>query len=88
MVLFADPDLRIWVPSDTYSDKNHWGLEDFAPVLFDDMLVLDGHMPFGVSEYPHEKHPTFWLQVVLIGSLVGIVLVVTVVVLYRKRTRS
>jgi len=91
VVLFADPDLRIWVPSTEWDEeaRNHWELEDVQPLRYDAELDVDGHMPFGATSYPHEKEPLpFWLEylAVIIGIIV-IVIVLAAVVFYRKKKK-
>jgi len=91
VVLFADPDLRIWVPSTEWDEevKNHWELEDVQPLRYDAELDIDGHMPFGTTGYPHEKEPMpFWLEylAVIVGIIV-IVIMLAAVVFYRKKKK-
>ena len=90
MVLFTDPDLRIWVPSTDYDDRarNHWEREDILPIRYDNTLSVDGHMPFGATEYPKEREPLTILQEYLwliISTIVIIILIVALVVLSRKK---
>jgi len=83
VVLFADPDLHIWIPSTEYDleASNHWEIEDFESLRYDAEFSVDGHMPFGATDYPHEKTPDFWQQysliivsAVIVAVLIGIVL--------------
>ena len=90
VVLFADPDLRIWVPSTEWDQeaKNHWELEDVHPLRYDAELDIDGHMPFGTTGYPHEKEPIpFWLEylAIIIGIIVIIIMLVAVVAYRNKK---
>ena len=55
VVFFGDPDLRVYVPSTEYSDKNHWTYEKTRPLSFDATLNIEGHMPFGADSYPHAR---------------------------------
>lgn len=83
VVLFADPDLRIWIPSAKWDAeaKNHWDFDDVRPLSFDESLNLDGHMPFGATDHPKTRElPLLSLQqlIVLIAFiLIGILLIVT-----------
>lgn len=65
VVYFGDPDLRMLVPDDTYSDKNHWTPEDVSPLHYDENLNINGHMPFGAKTYPHaaeaEELDPYWI---------------------------
>jgi len=88
--LYGDPDLRIWVPSTEYSSNNHWEKEDVAPVSYDirDGFYVDGHMPFGVEEYPNAREPTSLLgQIAWIAGIVAILSVVVIggIILIKKR---
>lgn len=91
VVLFADPDLRIFVPSTEWDQeaKNNWEQEDVKSLRYDDEFVVGGHMPFGVTAYPHEKEPMpFWLEyaAIIIGMIVIIIVLVAVAV-YRKKKK-
>jgi hypothetical protein len=91
MLLFSDPDLRIFVPSTEWDEeaKNNWEKEDVKSLRYDDEFVVGGHMPFGVTAYPHEKEPMpFWLEyaAIIIGIIVVIIVLVAVAV-YRKKKK-
>lgn len=89
--LYGDPDLRIWVPSTEYSAKNHWESRDVQPFVYDaaNGLLLDGHMPFGVSQYPHERRPSFvWdSYLVPLGVVVLVLIALLVVFVWRRRKK-
>jgi len=89
MVLFADPDLRIWVPSTEWDEeaKNNWARDDIVPLRYDAELDVDGHMPFGATGYPHEKEPLpFWLEyLAVIIIIVAFVILLLVGVVIRKK---
>jgi hypothetical protein len=91
VVYFGDPDLRMFVPSTQYSDQNHWLESDVQP-LYTTNVSIDGHMPFGVTQYPHQrKMSTTWdlpLVVLVIASVLTVVLVGAVLLRRRKRTRN
>jgi len=81
-VLFSDPDVRVWIPSTEWDQeaRNHWERDDIQPLRYDEDLSIDGHMPFGVKGYPHEKTPNFWEKhlwivtaVMLIITVIGII---------------
>jgi hypothetical protein len=52
---FGDPDQRVYTPSTEYSDNNYWNQEETKPILYDSELNINGHMPFGATDYPHER---------------------------------
>ena len=88
--LYGDPDLRIWVPSTEFSSKNHWEPEDVKPVQYkvDEGFYVDGHMPFGVEEYPNQKEPTSLVgQIAVLAGIVALlsVLIIGAIVLIKKR---
>jgi len=78
------------VPSTEFSSKNHWEPEDVKPVQYkvDDGFYVDGHMPFGVEEYPNQREPTSLVgQIAIIAGIVALlsVLIIGAVVLIKKR---
>lgn len=82
VVLFADPDLRIWVPSTEWDPeaKNHWEREDVEPMRYQEDFNIAGHTPFGATSYPHAKEPlTFWQQYLLIIIVIVIVIATLVI---------
>jgi len=78
VVLYADPDLRIWVPSTEYDPKglNHWDEDDFTPLTYDEEFNINGHMPFGATSYPNEKQPASMLV-----KYMPLILVIIVIIL-------
>ena len=86
--LFGDPDLRVFVPSTEYSDANHWTQDETQPLMYDEELNLNGHMPYSATSYPHAKQPkTFldhylWLIIILI---VIAIIVLAMIILGRKK---
>jgi hypothetical protein len=75
---FGDPNLRMFVPETTYSDKNHWDIQETHPLTYDAEICINGHMPFGVFTYPQQRtveewNFTFILSIVII-AFVSIVL--------------
>ncbi|PNX51947.1 MAG: hypothetical protein BV456_01300 [Thermoplasmata archaeon M8B2D] len=85
VVLFTDPDLRIWTPSSEYSDKNNWESKDIKPQPYDEELSINGHMPFGVSNYPNEKHPMSLLEQYYLVIIALIIVIVVVLLISRKK---
>ena len=88
VVYFGDPDLRVFVPSTEYSDANHWEKPD--ALRYDEALIIDGHMPFGATSYPHEKEPvTFWQQYlwVIVALAVIVILLIAALSLGRKQKK-
>ena len=88
--LYGDPDLRIWVPSTEFSSKNNWEPKDVAPIQFKDTddFFVDGHMPFGVEEYPNAKEPTsLAMQIAWIIGIVALlsVIIIGLIILLKRR---
>jgi len=84
VVYFGDPDLRLFTPETDYSDANYWEKQDTESVRYNEDTSINGHMPFGAKDYPHEKTPDFWQQysliiasAVIVAVLIGIVLLVS-----------
>lgn len=88
VVLFADPNLRIWVPSTKWDmeAKNHWKFDDVKPLQGDKDTMLDGHMPFGVTDHFHSREiPLLSMQqIIVIISMVLIIVLLAVAILFRK----
>jgi len=91
VVFYGDPDIRVWTPSTEWDpeSRNNWEKNDVQSLRYDAETSIDGHMPFGVTSYPHEKTPlTFWQQYMwIILALVIIVILVLVAVSMGKRKR-
>jgi len=87
VVYFGDPELRIFVPSTDYSDNNNWDKEDTNSIRYDSELDLEGHMPFGATDYPNEKVPMNFFEknmFVLIILLIVVILVLYLCISGRK----
>jgi len=88
--LYGDPNLRIWAPSTEYSAMNHWASQDVESLRYDSRegFSVDGHMPFGVTSYPHAREPASWFnQIWIMLAIVVLALVVIFAVFTRKRKR-
>jgi len=88
VVLFADPDLRIWVPSTEWDTeaRNHWESQDVEPLKYDEEMSINGHMPYGATNYPNEKDPLpIWFQYIIWIVVVVLLIVVLVVVISKKK---
>jgi hypothetical protein len=85
VVLFGDPDLRIWAPSTEYSDANHW--DKPSSLTYSQDFTIDGHMPFGATSYPHKVTPTPWMQYTWLFIIVAAIAVIAIatVMVFRKR---
>ncbi len=88
--LFGDPDLRVWVPSTTYSSKNHWEVEDIQPLRYDVSkgFSVDGHTPFGATSHPHVTVPKMILgqyQIVIIAVVVVVLLILFAIMIRRQK---
>ncbi|MCD6468117.1 MAG: hypothetical protein J7L32_02235, partial [Thermoplasmata archaeon] len=87
VVFFGDPDLRVFVPSTEYSDANHWEHSDVQPLRYDgsSSVYVDGHMPYGATNYPHARESGNLLtQIVIVAALI-IAVVAAVFIIIRKR---
>ena len=77
VVYFGDPDLRMYVPGTDYSDANHWDRPQ--SLRYEADLDINGHMPFGSTEYPHKIESTLPLDQIILILIICIVLVLVVV---------
>ncbi len=79
--LYGDPDLRVWVPSTEFSDKNNWKASEVASLNLrsDEEFFVDGHMPFGVDSYPNAREPVS--PIMQIAMIVGIVALLSLLVI-------
>ena len=87
---YGDPDLRMFVPGTDYSDTNHWTKEDTKPLQYDEDLSVAGHMPFGVSSYPHARQQQTLLEKYLfvIISAIIVLLVIAIILIRRKKSKK
>jgi len=87
VVYFGDPDLRMYVPNDEYSDANTWDRPQ--TLRFDTDTSINGHMPFGSVEHPHEKQPESSIGGIILAIAVLILIVsVGYLVIQRKRIEN
>ncbi len=89
--LYGDPDLRIWVPSTEYSSTNHWASSDVQSLKYnpDIGFSINGHMPYGVNQYPHEQRPFFiWDSYILYIAIIVIVILVLLGFFLRSRQKK
>ncbi len=86
---YGDPDLRVFTPSTTYSDKNYWEKEDTKPLRYDAEITIAGHMPYGATDYPNEREPTtLWQQYIwLIALILIVILAIVAIALGRKKKK-
>jgi hypothetical protein len=88
VVYFGDPDLRLYVPGTDYSDKNQWEKPD--SLKYDKDLSINGHTPFGATEYPHKKTQDsipFEYLLLILGIIVYL-LIMTAIFLKRKKENN
>lgn len=89
--LYGDPDLRVWVPDTTYSSNNHWTAEDIQSLRYDPSkgLSLEGHTPFGATDYPHEKAPsTIFTQYGIIIMAIVLIIVLLIAAMFINRVKE
>jgi hypothetical protein len=85
---FGDPDLRPFVPSTEYSDANYWTQGETKSLRYNEEVDVDGHMPFGATNYPNERDQGMFLEQYLLWILVILVIIIliaAIVVLSRKK---
>jgi hypothetical protein len=88
VLFYGDPDLRVFVPGTQFSSKNYWEKSDTKALRYDSDVSIGGHMPFGVTGYPHEREPlTFWQQYlwVIIALVVIVLLVIAMMFISRRK---
>ncbi|MEM0493407.1 MAG: hypothetical protein QXS02_05600, partial [Candidatus Thermoplasmatota archaeon] len=89
--LYGDPDLRLWVPSKEYSNMNYWTKTDVESLRYDPEVgfIVDGHAPFGASDYPHGRNPPTVFEenavYVILGVLIVLFLLLILVVSWKRR---
>jgi len=84
--LFGDPQLRVFVPSKEYSDENSWDEPEL--LSYDDELNINGHMPFGATDYPHQRKAKNFVErnIIQIGFILLLIIVVfTTYFKYKKK---
>ncbi|RLF32465.1 MAG: hypothetical protein DRM98_03800, partial [Thermoplasmata archaeon] len=79
---YGDPDLRVFVPSTEFSDKNHWEQKDTLPLTYDPSLNINGHTPFGATSYPHEQKPQNMIQKYLWLITILVTIIILVIILF------
>lgn len=90
VVYFGDPDIRMFVPSTQYSDANYWEQSDIQPLRYSAGASIDGHMPFGVTQYPHARGASsIWESYIfyIIVVLIVVLILITGMILRRQRIR-
>ena len=90
--LFGDPSLRVFVPGTEYSDASHWEKSDTKSLRYEESVSIEGHMPFGVTSYPHAlEEPGFviplWFVTIIVIILLIIVAAVVAVVSRKHRKK-
>lgn len=90
VVYFGDPDLRMLVPGTDYSNENYWTRKDVEALRYDEETNIDGHMPFGATEYPNEKEPVSILEqyILVIMTAIIAVSVIAFVIFKKKKTKK
>lgn len=83
VVLFGDPDLRVWVPSEEYSSKNHWEENDVQPLQYGEYNI-NGHMPYGSIYHPYERKP-FPTMIILSLIIIVLLMIFIAIIKYRRK---
>ena len=73
---FGDPDLRPFVPENDFSTANTWAKEETAAMRYDSTIDINGHMPYGATNYPNEKEPQLFLPLWLIIIIIIVLLLI------------
>lgn len=90
--LYGDPNLRIWVPQNEYSNINHWSITDVESLKYDENegFYVDGHNPFGTENHPNATEPTSLIEqliwIVIIAAIL-ITIIIGVILLIKKKHR-
>ena len=81
---YGDPDLRVFVPGTDYSNDNYWEEDDVKSLRYDGETNIDGHMPFGATEYPNKKEPIFMMEIIFLIMLLIVICILLIYVISRK----
>ncbi len=93
VLFYGDPDLRVWTPSTEYDNEanNYWERADIIPISYSIDLSVNGHMPFGASNYPNAREKQdlifgmpFWYVILLVILILVLIISVVIFVLIRK----
>ena len=85
--LYGDPDLRIWAPSTEYSTNNYWEASEVQMLRHEPGFHVEGHMPYGVTEYPNQFQPNLLMEYIWVFAIVLIVLLTAVIFLVIKKRK-
>jgi hypothetical protein len=86
---FGDPELRVFVPGTDYSDNNYWTQEETRPIMYDEELDINGHMPFGATSYPHARKPKAFLdQYLWIMLILAIIVIIALAMIISGRKKQ
>lgn len=87
--LYGDPNLRIWTPSTEFGGS-HWTVKDVAAYSYDEQkpLNVDGHTPFGATEYPHERRPEPIIPIWVLIIIIVILVIIAIIVLGSKKDKK
>jgi len=89
VIFYGDPDLRVWSPDTEWdsNDNNCWTRSDVKSVTYEEKLSLNGHMPFGATNYPHEKQPKSFLEKNFLLILIVLIILLLVILLLVGRKK-
>ena len=85
VVYFGDPDLRMYVPDNDYSDANTW--ERPQALVYDPEIEIDGHMPYGSTSYPHKMESrTFFEKIIwFVAAIIIILIGLAIAIIIKKK---
>lgn len=76
--LYGDPDLRIWTPSDEYSEMNTWEPNDVEYLRYnpDKEFNINGHTPFGARNHPNARSQPTGMEALMFFAVIAVIIVV------------
>jgi hypothetical protein len=80
IVLFADPNLRIWIPSIEwdFEANNHWEWSDVEPMRYNKDFMVEGHAPYGADRHPNAREAVSWLYQYIFPIVIFIIVIILI----------
>ena len=85
---FGDPDLRLYIPNRTFSDANYWEKKDTKPVVYNENLEINGHMPFGTVGHPHERQDWDLFEKIVFAIITITILILLFATMFHKKHKK
>ncbi len=89
IICYGDPNLRMFVPSQDYSNENYWTESDVEIREYGNDFDVSGHTPFGAKNYPNARQPKSFIEKyagILILTL--FVIIAMIAILYYNNRRK